>query len=63
MDIFKALSNKKRIEILKLLAKKEMHISKISRELGISTPVTLRHIRVLEKANLVTRKKLEEVTF
>jgi len=26
--------------------------------LGISTPVTLRHIRVLEKANLVTRKKV-----
>lgn len=58
MDIFKALGNKNRALMLKLLMRKQLHISGIAKELGISVPVTLRHARVLESEGLVERQKL-----
>jgi predicted transcriptional regulator len=56
IDIFRALSCTSRLKILKLLLKKEMHLSGIARELGLSVPVISRHIKVLEKVNLVNKK-------
>ena len=56
--LFKALSSKTRIEIIKILAKKEIHLSKLAREINLSKPVVFRHIKVLEKADLVNRKKI-----
>ena len=55
-SIFRALSSSMRIRILKTLAKKEMHISGLARELGISVPVTSRHIKILEKEGLIKKK-------
>lgn len=43
--------------MLKLLAKKEMHITAIARELGISVPVAAKHARILESNGLIERKK------
>ena len=57
-DIFKALGNRKRREILKLVLNKEMHISAIAREIGISVPVALKHVNMLEDAGLITRQKV-----
>jgi DNA-binding transcriptional ArsR family regulator len=55
-DLFKALSSKSRIKIIKILANKELHLSEISRQLDISKPVISRHIMLLEKVGLVKRK-------
>ncbi|MFZ2455117.1 MAG: winged helix-turn-helix domain-containing protein [Candidatus Altiarchaeia archaeon] len=54
-SLFMILGNEKRRKILKLVRKHEMHISGIARELGLSVPVTFKHIKKLEEANLVTR--------
>ncbi|RQD82518.1 ArsR family transcriptional regulator [Methanosalsum natronophilum] len=55
-DLFTALGCATRLRILQLICDKEMHISGIARELNISVPVTLKHIRILEKAGLVNRE-------
>jgi predicted transcriptional regulator len=56
-DLFKALSSTTRLRMLKILAKKEMHISGLARELNISTPVAARHVKILETACLIQVKK------
>lgn len=58
LDIFKALGNNNRRNMLKILLNKEMHVSAIARELNISVPVALRHARFLEEVGLIERKKL-----
>lgn len=55
-DLFKALSSKTRLRILKILAKKEMHISGLAKELDICAPVVVRHIKILEREGLIERK-------
>ena len=54
--IFRALSSPTRINILKKLSQKEMHVSGLAREIGISVPVTSRHIKILEAANLINKR-------
>jgi DNA-binding transcriptional ArsR family regulator len=56
-DLFKALSSTTRLKMLKTLAKKEMHISGLARELNLSNPVVARHVKILETAGLIQRKK------
>lgn len=55
--MFKALSSKTRREMLKILAREEMHISALAKELGISVPVAAKHTKILEEKGLVERKK------
>lgn len=55
-DIFKALSSTTRLKMLKTLAKKEMHISGLARELNLSAPVVARHVKILEREGLIERK-------
>jgi DNA-binding transcriptional ArsR family regulator len=55
--IFKALSSKTRVEMLKLLMKSEYHVSGLAKALGISVPVAAKHVRILENAGLVDCKK------
>ena len=54
--IFKALSSKTRMEMLKLLMKSDYHVSGLAKALGISVPVAAKHVRILEAADLVNRK-------
>lgn len=56
IKIFRALSSSTRISILKKLMNKEMHLSGLARELGISVPVTSRHIKILEDVGLINKK-------
>ena len=60
-DLFRALSSKTRIKIIKMLVNKEIHISELSRALDISKPVISRHIKILEKTGLVKRKIIGNV--
>ncbi len=54
--IFKALSSKTRVEMLKLLIKEEYHVSGLAKALCISVPVAAKHVRILEDAELVESK-------
>ncbi|NQE04704.1 hypothetical protein C5S32_02425 [ANME-1 cluster archaeon GoMg1] len=55
-DIFKALSSKTRMGMLKLLMQREYHVSGLAKALDISVPVAAKHVRLLEDAELVERK-------
>jgi len=55
-NIFKALSSKTRIEMLKLLMKSNYHVSGLAKALGISVPVAAKHVIILEDAELVKSK-------
>jgi DNA-binding transcriptional ArsR family regulator len=57
-NIFKAISSDTRLSILEHLSEGDKHISGLARELGISVPVAAKHVNILEKANLVERKKI-----
>lgn len=54
--IFKALSSPTRVKILQNLTIQEMHLSGLAREIGISVPVTSKHIKILENAGLINKK-------
>ncbi|MDD3042582.1 MAG: helix-turn-helix domain-containing protein [Methanosarcinaceae archaeon] len=55
--LFRAISSDTRLSILERLSEGEVHISGLARELGISVPVVAKHVRILEEAELVERKK------
>lgn len=59
--LFKALSSKTRLDILRKIMNKEYHLSELSREMRISKPVISRHVKILEDANLIKRKKIGNV--
>jgi len=60
-SIFKALSSNTRITIIKTLLEKEMHISGLAKTIGISVPVTARHIKILEKSGLIKKRIIGNV--
>jgi len=57
MSIFKALSSTTRVKMLKMLTKKEMHISGLAKALGISVTVAAKHVKLLERADLIEKRK------
>ena len=54
--LFRALSSSTRIKILKVLVNKEMHLTGLAKEIGISVPVTSRHIKILEDVGLINKR-------
>jgi len=56
-NVFKALSSTTRLKMLRILAKKEMHITGLAKELNLSVPVVAKHAWIMEKAGLIERKK------
>jgi DNA-binding transcriptional ArsR family regulator len=54
---FSALSDTTRRDILERLALGPASISELARPIGISLPGVLKHVRILEEANLVTTEK------
>jgi DNA-binding transcriptional ArsR family regulator len=55
--VFKALSSKTRLQMLKILMKGERHVSGLAKALNISVPVAAKHVKILEEAELVEREK------
>lgn len=51
--VLKALSDEKRMEIIRLLSKKKYCVRALSRQLNISESAVSQHIQVLKKANLL----------
>ena len=54
--LFRALSSSTRIKILKVLVNKEIHLTGLAKEIGISVPVTSRHIKILEDVGLINKR-------
>jgi DNA-binding transcriptional ArsR family regulator len=56
LKILDALGNETRLRMFKCLSDRNMHITKLAKELGLSIPVASKHVHVLEDANLIRRK-------
>jgi DNA-binding transcriptional ArsR family regulator len=61
--LFAALANGHRREMVNLLALQPHSISRLAELNGVSLPAMNKHVRVLETARLVTRRKLGRTTF
>ena len=55
--VFAALSDSTRRGMLAQLARGESNVSSLAEEYEISQPAISKHLRVLERANLITREK------
>ena len=61
--IFEALANKHRREIIYVLGLQPCSISKLASLRKLSLPAIHKHIKLLEKANLIKRKKMGRTNF
>ncbi len=57
---FKALASETRIEIIKTLSQKSMRVTDLSKEIELSKPTILEHLRKLEESGLVEKEKQGE---
>ena len=57
IKVMRALSDPHRVMLLKLLQKREMCVCEIRAALGIAQPTASKHLKSLERAGLVGRKK------
>lgn len=55
--VMKALSDPNRVKLLKLLQKREMCVCEIQAALAVAQPTVSKHLKVLEDAGLVSRRK------
>jgi DNA-binding transcriptional ArsR family regulator len=55
-QLFKALSSQTRMQIMRILLNREIHLSGLAKELGVSVPVVSRHVKLLETAGLVKKR-------
>lgn len=61
--LFAALANRHRREMIDLLALQPYSISRLAGIRGLSLPAMNKHVRVLEEAGLVRRRKLGRTSF
>lgn len=57
-SVFHALGDPTRMALLQRIRNNELPVSILAEPLGISLPATLKHIRILERAGLVTTTKV-----
>ncbi|MEI8172561.1 MAG: metalloregulator ArsR/SmtB family transcription factor [Deltaproteobacteria bacterium] len=57
IKVMKALSDPNRVKLLKILQQKELCVCEIQAALGIAQPTVSKHLKVLESAGLVGRRK------
>jgi DNA-binding transcriptional ArsR family regulator len=61
-DVFQAIADPTRRELLRLLADKEMPVTVISGHFPISRTAVSKHLRILSEAGLVTERKVGRET-
>ena len=61
--IFDALGNEHRREIIYALSMQPYSISKLAERRALSLPAIYKHIKILEKADLILRKKIGRTNF
>ena len=57
-DVFQAIADPTRREVLRLLAEKELPISEIASHFPISRTAVAKHLRILSEAELVSSRKV-----
>lgn len=57
IHVIKALSDPNRVKLLKMLQERVMCVCEIQAALGIAQPTVSKHLKILESAGLVGRKK------
>ncbi|MFE8700026.1 ArsR/SmtB family transcription factor [Cytobacillus sp. FJAT-54145] len=57
-DVFQAIADPTRREVLRILAKKELPISEITEHFPISRTAVAKHLNILSEANLVSGTKV-----
>jgi DNA-binding transcriptional ArsR family regulator len=62
-NVFEALANKHRREIIYVLSLQPCSISKLAFLRNLSLPAIHKHIEILEKGGLVTRRKIGQTNF
>ncbi len=62
-NVFEALANKHRREIIYVLTLGPCSISKLAFLRNLSLPAIHKHIKVLEKGGMVTRRKIGQTNF
>ena len=63
IDVLKALGDKHRQDILKLLAHQEMGVCEIMHSIGLSQPAVSHHLKILKQAGLVCTEKEGKMVF
>ena len=62
-EVFQAMGNAKRRGILHTLSFQPATVSQLASEYDLSLPAIHKHVRVLESAGLIARKKVGRVNF
>src|SRR3989338_4080577 len=62
-NVFEALANKHRREIIYVLSLQPYSISQLAAMRGLSLPAIHKHIKLLEEAGLIIRKKVGQTNF
>jgi len=57
IKVMKALSDPNRVKLVKMLQKRTMCVCEVQAALGIAQPTVSKHLKILEGAGLVDRKK------
>ncbi len=55
--VMKALADPNRVRMMKILAQRELCVCEICASLGLAQPTVSNHLKILEDADLVTRRK------
>jgi len=63
INIFKALGDSHRLNILKLLACQEMGACEIIQAIGLSQPAIAHHLKILKQAGLINSEKEGKIVF
>ncbi len=61
--VFEALANKHRREIIYVLSVQPCSISRLAAMRNLSLPAIHKHIKILEKAGMINRKKIGRTNF
>lgn len=56
LALFGALANPYRLQIIRVLSDSSRHVSQLARDIGISRPLLIMHLKRLEEAGLVTSR-------
>lgn len=56
---FGALASDVRLQIIQLLSKEELNIKELAEKIGVSSPIMLKHIQILENAGIVTSRMVK----
>ena len=53
---FGALASNVRLQIIQLLSREELNIKELAEKIGVSSPIMLKHVQILEDAGIVTSR-------